>query len=131
MSLSTWAANGTCLAFTLIYVVGFYVFNTPGSRNEPPVMRARMKAVTLASIVCYFVVVLVTQETKLSSATLLGLQLWPSLSWLSPVLLTMMLFLGPLAVMWFDGELPFQKNFSMHDLTSLMALRNFVVVHVI
>ncbi|SPO31429.1 related to CAAX prenyl protease 2 [Ustilago trichophora] len=51
---------------------------------------------------------------------------------LSPLLLTSLLFLGPLYVTYLDGELPFQAHFSfhrdlIHKFTSLTGIRNYLV----
>ncbi|SPO31734.1 related to CAAX prenyl protease 2 [Ustilago trichophora] len=51
---------------------------------------------------------------------------------LSPLLLTSLLFLGPLYITYLSSELPFQRHFSFHrdvilKFTSLPGLRNFLI----
>ncbi|CEP13839.1 hypothetical protein [Parasitella parasitica] len=133
-TITAWLANLVCIGFTLIYVAGFYIFRIPGNRNDPPVILARMKAVTVASFVSASVVWYLVQaiEAEESAATVLGLTQPLEVSCLKPLLLTVILFLGPLSVMFFDQELPFQKCFSFKrdvkmNLLSLIGQRNYVV----
>lgn len=140
LSITIGLTNLVCIGFTLIYVAGFYIFKTPGDRNDPPVILARMKAVTVASFVSAAIVwyLLQTGEAKESTILALGLE-QPSkiihlINLLRPLLLTCLLFLGPLTVMFFDQELPFQKYFSFErdvkmNAMSLLGQRNYVVVN--
>ena len=139
LSITTGLANLVCIGFTLIYVAGFYLFKTPGDRNDPPVILARMKAVTVASFVSAAIVwyLLQASEAKESVILVLGLEqpseIMHSVKLLRPLLLTCLLFLGPLAVMFFDQELPLQKYFSFErdvkmNAMSLLGQRNYVVV---
>ncbi|KAI8643627.1 CAAX protease self-immunity-domain-containing protein [Parasitella parasitica] len=133
--ITAWLANLVCIGFTLIYVTGFYIFKTPGNRNDPRVILARMKAVAVASFVSASVVwyLLQASEAKESAVSALGVKQQPlETCCLKPLLLTGMLFLGPLSVMYFDQELPFQIYFSFEqdvkmNLMSLLGQRNYVV----
>lgn len=138
-TISTGIASLICVGFTLIYVAGFYLFKTPGSRNDPPVIRARMKAVSVASLASAAVVwaVLYYRNSTDTFLQVLGLKepdyFLQILNLFRPLLLTAMLFLGPLSVLFFDQELPFQKHFSFERdvkevFTSVWGQRNYVVV---
>lgn len=131
MTISTGLANLVCIGFTVIYVIGFYLFKTPGSRNHPSVIRARMKAVTVASFISMFIV---QQLTPSNLFTILGLV--PVLSAVKPVFLTILLFLGPLSTMYFENELPFQTNFNLkrdvvESFTTPLGQRNYFVVFIV
>ncbi|KAG1173213.1 hypothetical protein G6F71_005818 [Rhizopus microsporus] len=128
MTISTGLANLICIGFTVIYVVGFYMFKIPGSRNHPPVIRARMKAVTVASLISVAIVQYLTTANLL---TVLGLT-FNIQALVKPLLLTSLLFLGPISIRYFDDELPFQKNFNFHrdvilTLTEPLGQRNYYV----
>lgn len=125
------AANATCIGFTLLYVSGFYLFKQPGSRNDPNVIRARIKAVTVASFISALIVWYLLDQQDIF--TVLGL-IKPKISShiIDPLLLTAFLFLGPLSVMLFDQELPFQKYFDyqrdfIEIFTTLLGIRNYIV----
>lgn len=139
MSISSGSASLTCIGFILLYVGGFYIFKQPGLRNDPNVIKARMKAVTVASIASALIVwALISQvESEESIQLVLGLQVPLSLRHIGnivcPLLLTMYLFLGPLSIMLFDQELPFQKHFDFKRdvgglFTNLVEQRNYIVV---
>lgn len=135
MVIAAGLASATCIGFTLLYVAGFYIFKQPGSRNDPNVIRARIKAVTVASFASALVVwcILAQISCKQDTLTVLGLKRPRVLIHIiRPLLLTTMLFLGPLSVMFFDQELPFQKHFDYHrdvveNFTTLLGQRNYVV----
>lgn len=131
MVIAAGLASATCVVFTLLYVAGFYLFQQPGSRNDPKVIRARFKAVTVASFASALIVWSIMD--KQDTPTVLGLnrpKLFEHI--ICPLLLTIMLFLGPLSVMFFDQELPFQMHFDYHrdfveNFTTLLGQRNYVV----
>lgn len=138
-TFSTGIASLICVGFTVIYVAGFYLFKQPGSRNDPNVILARMKAVTVASIASAAVVwgVLYYMNATDTFLAALGLKepkkLLHLLNLFRPVLLTALLFLGPISIMFFEQELPFQKHFSFErdvkgTFASLLGQRNYVVV---
>ncbi|KAL7312409.1 CAAX prenyl protease [Mucor circinelloides] len=138
LTITAGLANLVCIGFTLIYVAGFYIFKKPGNRNDPPVILARMKAVAVASIVSAGLVWYMLQASgaKESASLALGLgqptTLMHAINRLRPLLHTCMLFLGPLSVMFFDQELPFQRYFDFErdvtmNLMSLLGQRNYIV----
>lgn len=141
LTITAGLANLVCIGFTLIYVAGFYIFKKPGNRNDPPVILARMKAVAVASIVSAGLVWYMLQASgaKESATLALGLEqpttLMHVINRLRPLLHTCMLFLGPLSVMFFDQELPFQRYFDFErdvtmNLMSLLGQRNYIVVFI-
>ncbi|KAG0173545.1 hypothetical protein DFQ28_002151 [Apophysomyces sp. BC1034] len=134
MTLYSVLANTICVSFTFIYVAGFYLFRQQGpalSRNHPEVILSRLKAVALASIVIPAIVHVILPSVPLT----LALGILPlKISLLTPLLLTIILFCGPLALMYFDEELPWQKHFDLQQelrmITSLLGQRNFIVAPV-
>ncbi|KAI8384095.1 hypothetical protein BD560DRAFT_322255 [Blakeslea trispora] len=133
----TVVANLVCLSFTFIYVAGFYLFSVQGDRNSPDVIRARMKSVMLACLLSALMVwcYLEMTSTDVNLWIALGIQLpkhWHQvIHLLDPLLLTILLFSGPLSVLYFDRELPFQTHCSLSDIkatwTSLIGQRNYFV----
>ncbi|KAL0084631.1 hypothetical protein J3Q64DRAFT_1099305 [Phycomyces blakesleeanus] len=147
--VNTLLANTTCGSFALIYIAGFYLFRDASanlSRDHPKTIASRIKSVILASIV---IPIIVWSELYMSgtfgnmsiknqiSSMSIRLGLYdPTNSWhiihiISPLLLTMILFLGPLTLLWFEEELPFQQNFNfqkdaVEHLRSLEGQRNYI-----
>ncbi|KAJ7615516.1 hypothetical protein FB45DRAFT_935875 [Roridomyces roridus] len=147
--LSSTAAHLLALSFSVSYVGSLYFVKnvrsrsldprtriTPGSRDDPAVIRSRLAAVTVATTLnCIIVYVLVQKSSPPSSAhtlsttlNLLGVR-WPenALSFFQ----TPVLFLGPLYVSYISSTLPGQYRFSMQrDFTdvfySLIGFRNYV-----
>ncbi|KAI8078727.1 uncharacterized protein BX664DRAFT_342566 [Halteromyces radiatus] len=142
MIISSGIANITCISFTLLYIAGFYLFEETRSnglklsRQHPTVIKSRMKAVTLSCCVILFLVYIVLsysldQMTFSTFLTRLGCQ--PIFLWnlLQPLVLTMVLFLGPLTILYFDQQLPGQVDFYwkrdvMQVISSLYGQRNYV-----
>ncbi|KAI9031856.1 hypothetical protein CLU79DRAFT_730434 [Phycomyces nitens] len=147
--VNTWLANSTCASFAIIYIAGFYLFRDASSnlsRDHPKTIISRIKSVLLASVVIPIIVwselylsgTFVNMSTKDQiSSMLIRLGLYdPTDSWkiiqiFSPLLLTMILFLGPLTLLWFEEELPFQCEFNLQAdlqyLRSLQGQRNYII----
>ncbi|KAI8140799.1 hypothetical protein BJV82DRAFT_671176 [Fennellomyces sp. T-0311] len=141
-NVSSFVANVACIAFGFIYVAGFYLFRTKQnanlSRNHPVTIKNRIRAVTFASIVTPFLVWLIMLSHPFNHSILqvLGLRLPSSVSELAaltgPVVLTAVLFLGPLVQLYYEQSLPYQSNFDFtRDVKSvffsLLGQRNYVV----
>lgn len=137
-SIPSGLASSICVGFIFLYVGGFYVFHQPGLRDNPLVIKARMKAVTAASLasagIVYALLNYYNCNTTLQAA--LGLKipldLKQCLSLFRPLLLTILLFLGPLSILFFDEELPFQAYFDFKRdflgiFTNIMEQRNYLV----
>ncbi|KAJ2957469.1 hypothetical protein NQZ79_g6824 [Umbelopsis isabellina] len=144
-----------CVGFTLIYLAGFYVFvnirtgKTGLSRNDPKVILARFKAVTVSSITAATVVWLLLNRYGAWEENTIGLdQIHSLLSILGvltpssiaatinvlvlPLLLTASLFLGPLSILYMEQCLIFQYHFDfkrdvLQTVSSLEGLRNYIV----
>ncbi|KAI9489545.1 hypothetical protein BDB00DRAFT_607547 [Zychaea mexicana] len=140
--VSATVANVACITLPFIYVAGFYLFldekNAKLSRNHPVIIRNRIKSVTLASIVAAILVWLIVPFASLNYSIFqaLGLSLPSSVPELvaltGPVVLTTILFLGPLVQLFFEQSLPFQSNFDFgrdvkNVFLSLLGQRNYVV----
>ncbi|KAF7357219.1 hypothetical protein MSAN_01316800 [Mycena sanguinolenta] len=107
----------------------------PGSRDDPAVIRARLTAVTIATLFnCAVLYALITRSTapsfdsSASILAILGVR-WPR-SILS-CLQTPVLFLGPLYGSYLAGTLPGQSQYSLqHDFlgmfTTWVGFRNYV-----
>lgn len=132
-------ASSICVAFIFLYVGGFYIFHQPGLRDNPRVIKARMKAVTAASLasagVVYTLIYYYHCNTTVQTALGLNIPLDPIhfLSLFRPLLLTVLLFLGPLSILFFDEELPFQTYFDFKRdflgmFSNIMDQRNYLVV---
>ncbi|KAI8379439.1 uncharacterized protein BYT42DRAFT_326952 [Radiomyces spectabilis] len=144
MEIHPFLANVACISYTIVYVGALYVLcpkklaSLP--RDHPSVMASRIKAVSLAScLTCLTIYALVIPHIPVTQQidrfkTILGLR-WSVhelYAVLSPLLLVIFLFLGPLSIMYFEKVLPFQANFSFqHDVKdvffSLLGQRNYVV----
>ncbi|KAI9272090.1 hypothetical protein EDC94DRAFT_249321 [Helicostylum pulchrum] len=131
MTIGKGLASTTCVGLTCLYISGFYLSKQTGFRNDPKVIKSRMKAVMVASFVSSLIIWSLIRDVAITTA--LGLER-PGLvvDMIKPLLLTMSLFLGPLSVMFFEQELPFQKHFSVErDLysifTTLLGQRNYLV----
>lgn len=131
MAIGKGLASIVCVGFTCLYISGFYLSKQTGFRNDPKVIKSRMKAVMVASFVSSLIVWGLIRDVAITTA--LGLER-PGLvaDIIKPILLTMSLFLGPLSVMFFEQELPFQKHFNVErDLysifTTLLGQRNYLV----
>ncbi|KAJ7234358.1 hypothetical protein B0H12DRAFT_1212570 [Mycena haematopus] len=108
----------------------------PGSRDDPAVIRARLTAVTTATlfncVVLYAAIARSTAPSFDSSSaimlSILGVR-WPA-NFLS-CLQTPLLFLGPLYGSYLAGALPGQSNYSLHHdflemFTTWVGFRNYV-----
>ncbi|KAF7336111.1 putative CAAX prenyl protease 2 [Mycena venus] len=134
LSLSILSSHALALLFGSTYVGSLYIIKNarlrfsekvdarryvqPGSRDDPVVIRARLTAVTLATLFnCGIVYALVACSTLPSfdrsfatTLAILGVR-WPD-SLLS-CLQTPLLFLGPLYGSYLAGTLPWQSNYSL------------------
>lgn len=133
-TLGSASANLLCVGFTLIYVSGFYIFKTPGHRDDPQVIKARIKAVTVASVISAAVIGYILQQLQAQETLVQALGLSLSIDTvIRTLLLTCLLFLGPLTVIFFNQELPFQKHFCFESdvkwmFETLEGARNYIMV---
>ncbi|KAH7885150.1 CAAX protease self-immunity-domain-containing protein [Phlebopus sp. FC_14] len=159
--LSTTSAHALAALFALAYVGSIYVsrnarlsfsntrayldygYARPKERNErwrddPNVIRARLFAVSTATILsCTIVFALIrlvlgegTGVLTALRSTIAHLGIAPTA--IQPHLITPTLFLGPLYAHFLLGTLPFQKNWSFHDdvlcfLFSITGIKNYII----
>ncbi|KAI9316091.1 CAAX protease self-immunity-domain-containing protein [Dichotomocladium elegans] len=135
-------ANLACFLFAFLYVAGIYVLQGDSqqarklSRDHPLVIKNRIKSVILTSCIVPALVWLLLSPSQSKFAQALGMTIPDSASHalciLSPLLLTGVLFLGPLCQLYFDQTLVFQKYANVtedikHIFTTLVGQRNYVV----
>ncbi|KAI8993481.1 hypothetical protein BDB01DRAFT_878037 [Pilobolus umbonatus] len=136
MKLFSSTAHLVCFLFTLLYVGGFYVFKTSSNnRDDPIVIKSRLKAVAMASILSLGIIHLVLSsiESPLSVMEAVGIQpigITEMMKCMKSLLLTMILFMGPLVIRYYEEELPFQDYFDFksefNGLLSLQGQRNYI-----
>ena len=128
------------ITYTLLYVLPFYLSPTTRpsptlTRDAPSVIRARIRAVTLACLACTgFTIYLITTQSKISlleACRLLGF--WPIglPETAKSVLLTLILFAGPLFEKGIveGGWRDWIRGRALVDtLSSWVGYRNFVIV---
>ncbi|KAF2075600.1 hypothetical protein CYY_003105 [Polysphondylium violaceum] len=109
----------TCILLALFFVLSLYFRNPSRNRNDPIVMRKRINRVLAYSVFClvFFYFFIPNSNYKLNVyLKLIGI---PSLGFdlitqcFYPLLLTMILFLGPLLMYIFDEEDKFTFNFDL------------------
>ncbi|KAI6147286.1 CAAX protease self-immunity-domain-containing protein [Pisolithus tinctorius] len=107
-------------------------------RDDPDVIRARLVAVSIATIICCVMAAGPVREiagNEPDRVTLLRLtlsHLGITFSGLLPFLVTPVLYLGPLYSRFLVGTLPFQRNWTYEDdfvsvVFSVTGIRNYVV----
>ncbi|PBC33879.1 CAAX prenyl protease [Apis cerana cerana] len=97
----------SCFVLSVMYVASLYVWNSPYSREHPTVIKKRFFSVFIMSLISPALLYFGMNEKVFQKATiweLLGLR-WPGLiqAIIIPLLLTMILFLGPICVQGFNG----------------------------
>ncbi|XP_076166748.1 ras converting CAAX endopeptidase Sras isoform X1 [Ptiloglossa arizonensis] len=97
----------SCLALSVVYVASLYVWSSPYNREHPTIIKKRFISVFIISLISPASLYFGMNEKVFQKATiweLLGLR-WPGLiqAIVIPLLLTMILFLGPLSVLGFNG----------------------------
>ncbi|XP_053985198.1 CAAX prenyl protease 2 isoform X1 [Hylaeus volcanicus] len=128
----------SCLALSVVYVASLYVWSTPYNREHPSVIKKRFFSVFIISLISPAALYFGTNEKVFQKATiweLLGLR-WPGLFQATaiPLLLTMILYLGPLSIQGFNGlwrlytGLPFlEPMYWLGSIRTLTWWRNQVV----
>ncbi|XP_039281538.1 CAAX prenyl protease 2 isoform X2 [Nilaparvata lugens] len=122
-----------CIILSVAYVASLYVWNTPHNRNHPSVIKKRFFSVFIVMLISPIFTYMFTRCNKFSTLTLwelLGFR-WQGflLATVLPLILTVTLFLGPLALQGFSGlwNLYAEPMFWVNNVQSLQWLRNYVV----
>lgn len=122
-----------CFLLAISFVASLYVWNSPLHRNHPSTIKKRFCSVFVMMIISPLIMknfIFVERFQHLSLFELLGIRL-PGLITASvlPLLLTMVLFLGPLCMQGLSGlwKLYSEPRFLMSSLCDLILIRNVVV----
>ncbi|XP_017890193.1 CAAX prenyl protease 2 isoform X1 [Ceratina calcarata] len=97
----------SCFVLSVMYVASLYVWGLPYNSNHPTVIKQRFFSVFIMSLISPAFVYFRINDKTFQKATmweLLGLR-WPGLfqAIVIPLLLTMILFLGPICMQGFNG----------------------------
>ncbi|KAF3429256.1 hypothetical protein E2986_05048 [Frieseomelitta varia] len=131
--LSCITAILSCFVLSVMYVASLYVWNSPYSREHPTVIKKRFFSVFIMSLISPALLYFGINEKVFQKATiweLLGLR-WPGLlqAIVIPLLLTMILFLGPICVQGFNGlwRLYTEPMYWLGSVRTIIWWRNLVV----
>ncbi|XP_043255415.1 CAAX prenyl protease 2 isoform X2 [Colletes gigas] len=123
----------SCLGLSVVYVASLYVWSSPYNREHPTVIKKRFFSVFIISLISPASLYFGMNDSVFLKATiweLLGLR-WPGLiqAIVIPLLLTMILFLGPLSVQGFNGlwRLYAEPMYWLGSIQTLTWWRNQVV----
>ncbi|CAK9808749.1 CAAX prenyl protease 2 [Anthophora plagiata] len=111
--LSCISAILSCFVLSVMYVASLYVWSSPYSRDHPSVIKKRFFSIFIMSLISPALLYFGMNEKVFEKATiwqLLGLR-WCGLiqAIVIPLLLTMILFLGPICVQGFNGYLRYTE----------------------
>ncbi|XP_074862284.1 CAAX prenyl protease 2 isoform X2 [Carettochelys insculpta] len=131
-----WAALLACFSLACAYVGSLYVWNSHLPRDHPAVIKRRFTSVLIVSGLSPLFLWLWKELTGISLLALLGFRLEGIVpATLLPLLLTMVLFLGPLIQLsmdcpwgWLDGlKVMFDPRFWALCMSDMRWLRNQVI----
>ncbi|KAI5706264.1 hypothetical protein M8J76_008203 [Diaphorina citri] len=130
---SMWKPILACLVLSIVYVASLYIWSSPLTRNEPATIRKRFFSVFVMSLVSPLFLWYFLDKKYLEKNSLLetlGLRL-PGLlpALILPLLLTMVLFLGPLVLQALSGiwQVYAEPKFWWSNVNDLMWVRNYIV----
>ncbi|XP_046996541.1 CAAX prenyl protease 2 isoform X1 [Schistocerca americana] len=122
-----------CFLLSVVYVASLYVWNSPHNRDHPSTIKKRFLSVFIMMFVSPLFLYSFSREGILKKASiweLLGLR-WQGLfpAAVIPLLLTMLLFLGPICMQGFSGlwKLYAEPRYWLANAQNLIWLRNHVV----
>uniref|UniRef100_A0A8D9DYG0 CAAX prenyl protease 2 n=1 Tax=Cacopsylla melanoneura TaxID=428564 RepID=A0A8D9DYG0_9HEMI len=131
--ISIWKPILACLTLSIVYVASLYIWSSPFTRNEPATIRKRFFSVFVMSLISPLFLWYFLEPKYLDKNTLLetlGLR-FPGLiqAMILPLLLTMVLFLGPLVLQGFSGiwQVYAEPKFWWTNVNDLMWVRNYIV----
>ncbi|XP_058057241.1 CAAX prenyl protease 2 [Anopheles bellator] len=131
--LSPFVSVGACFVISVIYVASLYIWNTKHDRDHPSTIKRRFFSVFVVMLVApFFVLALSSKQVfeRYSLWEIMGFRregLFTAAS--IPLLLTMVLFLGPLSVQLSSGvwRIYSEPMYWMNAVHSLVWLRNHFV----
>ncbi|XP_067012806.2 CAAX prenyl protease 2 [Anabrus simplex] len=122
-----------CLILSIVYVASLYVWSGPHNRDHPSTIKKRFFSVFVMMFISPLFLYYFSSEDVLKKATvweLMGFRL-PGLlpALVIPLLLTMILFLGPLCMKGYSGiwKLYIEPMYWVGNAKSLIWLRNHIV----
>uniref|UniRef100_A0A182N5J1 CAAX prenyl protease 2 n=1 Tax=Anopheles dirus TaxID=7168 RepID=A0A182N5J1_9DIPT len=131
--LSPLVSVGACFVISVIYVASLYVWNSKHDRDHPSTIKRRFFSVSVVMIVAPFFVLTLTSKDVFQRYTM-----WQIMGFrreglfaatFVPLLLTMVLFLGPLSVQLSNGiwRIYSEPMYWMNAVRNLIWLRNHLV----
>ncbi|XP_074632184.1 CAAX prenyl protease 2-like [Acropora palmata] len=124
----------SCLVISVAYVASLYVFKSPYPRDHPKTIKQRFRSVFIVSLLSPFYVWLWSDGTlgqnALSLWQFLGIRLESIIiAVLFPLLLTVILFTGPIVLLYVNKELTNVKSFIEYPSSwvNAISLRNYLV----
>ncbi|GAB1607418.1 CAAX prenyl protease 2-like [Argonauta hians] len=137
-TLHAWQAILLCLLFATIYVGSLYAWinNTNRTRDHPEIIKRRFVSVGIVALIvppllwCYSKYQTSSTPDGHTLFEWLGLRFWGFLpAFILPLLLTMVLFAGPLYLHYIDGvfSLYLEPKYWSNSFKSLIWLRNHLV----
>ncbi|RUS71545.1 hypothetical protein EGW08_020685 [Elysia chlorotica] len=136
-TLPGWQAILLCLFFAVLYVGSLYIWRESTknkSRDHPDVIKRRFLSVALVCLTVPLLLWMVSTKSESVQANSifgwLGIRFWGLVpAFIFPLLLTMILFLGPLSLHYMDGvfSLYLEAKYWTNSIKNYVWLRNHVV----
>ncbi|CAO1389842.1 unnamed protein product [Diamesa hyperborea] len=131
--ISIYYSLGSCLFLSCLYVSSLYVWSSEQNRDHPSTIKKRFFSVFVVMLISPFLVYFVSSKELFNYYTIwevMGLRLEGLLAASTlPLILTMILFLGPLSVQLTHGiwKIYSEPGFWLNNCRNLLWLRNHVV----
>jgi len=123
----------SCLVLAIIYVSSLYVWKTKEDRKHPSTIKKRFLSVTVVTLVSPFFVYHFMDKSLLADNslwTILGIRFAGlATAIVVPMVLTAILFLGPISILYFNGFFPFYTEYKRWPLymKDLIFIRNYIM----
>ncbi|CRL02518.1 CLUMA_CG015347, isoform A, partial [Clunio marinus] len=131
--ISVYTSLGSCLALSILYVSSLYVWSSEENRDHPSTVKKRFFSVFVVMLISPFFVYLFSSPNMFNYYTIwevMGLRTKGLMSAVFiPLLLTMILFLGPLSVQLTNGiwKIYSEPMFWLNHCQNLLWIRNHIV----
>lgn len=135
--LPAWQAILLCLFFSVMYVGSLYIWRSSTkakSRDHPDVIKRRFVSVALVCFTVPLLLLMVATKSESAQANSifcwLGIRFWGLIpAFILPLVLTMVLFLGPLSLHYLDGvfSLYLEAKYWTNSIKNFVWLRNHIV----